>query len=339
MKFWTNRIPTNSSGDFSKLIEKIAASRQGQVKTAAIKEAVATEPANDENEMRTNVHGVEGSPGDQNGEPEADCEQKVVEPKSLTSNAAGEKKEAQLSAPARPAPIAQPQAPKPIGVQQKPSAPMSQKPSIAPKPMAPASPLAQKPANPLQNNPNVHPQPTLNPIPNSQNNPAAGIKPVAPLAGANPAATASPLGAKPAVAPVSGQKPSPVGGQKPPVAPVAGQNAAPAAPRPQTAAPSLATAAGATKVADAPALGKGEGDGENEEGVTKGRFPEPDREQMYKQEPQEDGKAETTKESATQVKDRFIRIANLTSKSKSWLKRYWNILYPESYADAMTQDK
>jgi hypothetical protein len=100
----------------------------------------------------------------------------------------------------------------------------------------------------------------------------------------------------------------------------------------------LAEAKGKTKVADAPDLGKGEGDGENLEGVTKGRFPEPDREEMYKQEPEEEGTAQTNTEAAV-TEARFVRIANLTPKAKNWLKKYWSMLYPSAYADAMTQDK
>lgn len=43
------------------------------------------------------------------------------------------------------------------------------------------------------------------------------------------------------------------------------------------------------------------------------------------------------KESAS--KDNFVRIANLTSKQKSWLKAYWSMLYPSEYADAMVADR
>lgn len=36
---------------------------------------------------------------------------------------------------------------------------------------------------------------------------------------------------------------------------------------------------------------------------------------------------------------KFIVIANLDGKSKSWLKKYWTDLYMGDYADAMTADK
>ena len=40
MKFFTNRIPTSSSGDFAKLVEKVAASNK-QVKTAAAADIIS----------------------------------------------------------------------------------------------------------------------------------------------------------------------------------------------------------------------------------------------------------------------------------------------------------
>lgn len=262
MRFWTNRIPTNSSGDFSKLIEKVAAGRQQNVKTAAVKEADVTEPANTNDvEIRKDVHSLEGLEHDQNGEPEGDDEKKVVDSPSLKASAEEPVKKAQIAAPA-----AKPQA-RPQG---KPQA----------KPAAPVAKAA----------------------------PAPAAKPAVPGA-----KTAAPAAAKPAAKPVA---------QKPAVAPKS---------------PALAEGEAQTKVADAPALGKGEGDGDNLDGVTKGRFPEPDREQMYKQEPEDDGTAKTNKESATVRK--FEKISNLTPKAKSWLKRYWSMIYPSDYADAMTQDK
>lgn len=281
MRFWTNRIPTNSSGDFSKLIEKVAAGRQQNVKTAAVKEADVTEPANTNDvEIRKDVHSLEGLEHDQNGEPEGDDEKKVVDSPSLKASAEEPVKKAQIAAPA-----AKPQA-RPQGKPQaKPAAPVAK---AAPAPAA-------KPAVP-------------------------GAKTAAPAA-AKPAATAAkPVAAKPA-APGAAPAAKPVA-QKPAVAPKS---------------PALAEGEAQTKVADAPALGKGEGDGDNLDGVTKGRFPEPDREQMYKQEPEDDGTAKTNKESATVRK--FEKISNLTPKAKSWLKRYWSMIYPSDYADAMTQDK
>ena len=300
MKFWTNRIATNSNGDFSKLIEKVAASRQQTIKTAAVKQADATEPANTNDvEIRKNVHGIEGSPNDQNGEAEEDGEKKVVEPKGLSSSSEEPLKEAQMAAPAAK-PAVRPQAKpgmKPQGspVQAKPVMKPQPKPGVAPvaKPAAPA--VAGKPSNVISK-PSIAPK--------------AVAKPVAPAA----KAVASP--AKPGIPGVA----------RPVAKPVA-----------RPASPALANADASVKVADAPALGNGEGDGEELEGVTKGRFPEPDREQMYKQEPEEDGTAKTNKESAAQL--RFEKVANLTPKAKAWLNRYWKMIHPAGFADAMTQDK
>jgi len=85
---------------------------------------------------------------------------------------------------------------------------------------------------------------------------------------------------------------------------------------------------------------KGDGDGDDPddcEGVTKGRFPEPDREssECYQQEAQEDGRADVE----SSAKPKFEKIANLKPKQKAWLKKYWSMVYPDGYADAMTQDK
>ena len=38
-------------------------------------------------------------------------------------------------------------------------------------------------------------------------------------------------------------------------------------------------------------------------------------------------------------KRKFIRVANLDSKSKAWLKKYWTKIYMADYADSMTVDK
>lgn len=286
MRFWTNKISTNSSGGFSKLIEKIAADR-AQVKTASVKEAEKTEPANTNDvEVRTDVHSLEGLEKDQNGEPEADGEKKVVDAPSLKASAEETVKEAQIAAPA-----AKPQ-PKPMAPAAKPGLVPGKRPPAAPGAVAakPAAPVA-KPAVPGV--------------------PAAKPSPVAAKPGIPVAAKPAPVAAKPAVP-----------GLKPALAPKS---------------PALAQGEGQAKVADAPALGKGEGDGEKLDGVTKGRFPEPDRDEMYKQEPEEDGAAKTNKEAAT--RRQFVRIANLTPKAKSWLKRYWSMLYPSPYPEAMTQDK
>lgn len=300
MKFFTNKISTNTNGGFSKLVEKVAAARGQNVKTASVKQAETTEPANTNDvEVRKNVHGVEGSPNDQNGEAEADGENKVVDPKGLTASDEVPVKEAQIAAPvAKPQGNMQPQKP----VSSAPSVPGAKPVSSAPgvKPAAPAA----KPGIPT----------------------SIGNKPIAPGV----------VHAKPAVAPKAAPA-SPAAPAQPSAARPAMKPAVPGVARPANpVGPSLAANAANTKVADAPALGKGEGDGENEEGVTKGRFPEPDREEMYKQEPQDEGTAKTEKESAS---TQFTRIANLTPKAKSWLKRYWSILYPSGYADSMTQDK
>lgn len=49
-----------------------------------------------------------------------------------------------------------------------------------------------------------------------------------------------------------------------------------------------------------------------------------------------DAKAETK---AGKKVPRYVKVANLDSKSKSWLFQYWKNLYPAEYADAMTADK
>jgi len=85
MKFFTNKISTGSSGTFQELVNKYAAAEEAkQIKTASavskVKVSQKTEAANDDEEVRKNVHGVEGSPNDQNGEPESDGEKKTVKP-------------------------------------------------------------------------------------------------------------------------------------------------------------------------------------------------------------------------------------------------------------------
>tara|TARA_B100001778_G_scaffold334491_1_gene346141 strand:+ start:31055 stop:31843 length:789 start_codon:yes stop_codon:yes gene_type:complete len=115
MKFFTNKISTNSNGRFSDLVKKIAESDQ-QVKTASAKTAeenvedVVSQEENakveaksdtkvvkaeagvdDDGEgKRTDVHHGEGSPKDQNGEPEEDGENKTVDPEGLGSSAEAE---------------------------------------------------------------------------------------------------------------------------------------------------------------------------------------------------------------------------------------------------------
>lgn len=346
MKFWTNRIPTNSNGDFSKLIEKIAGNRQ-QVKTAAVKEADVTEPANtDDVEVRTDVHSLEGLEHDQNGEPEGENEKKVVNPPSLKASAEEPVKEAQVAAPAvRPQPRVAPAAParpaaaRPAVPGAKPGVPAipGAKPNIPGKSAVPGVPGAKPVAPAVPGAPSAKPAVAAPTAPGVAKPGVPGaVKPSVP----GTANVAAPGAVRPAV---PGAKPGVPGAVRPavPGAKPGVPGARPAVPGGQPVlpkTPALAEADGQTKVADAPALGKGEGDsGENLDGVTKGRFPEPDREEMYKQEPEDDGTAKTDKES--EVKDRFTRIANLTPKAKGWLKRYWGMLYPSDYADAMTQDK
>lgn len=296
MKFWTNRISTGNSVSFSSLVEKIAASRQ-QVKTASAPaiaepepkvaekvEAEKIEPANEDNKMRTNVHGPEGSPADGNGEPEGDDEKKVVS--------------AQIAAP-RPA--VRPSIP---AVK---TAPVAAKPGINPAAPKPAAPIAAKPAIPA-----AKPAPAINP---AAPKPASAVNPAAAKPAINPAAPKT----APAVNPAAAK----------PAAPLVGKPAVnPAAPRPEVKVPALAASTEEIVVA--------EGESVKEETPETGKFPEPDREQMYKQEP-EDGTAKTEKESSRSPQ--FIKIANLKPKAKAFLKRYWSMLYPTQYADAMTQDK
>ena len=152
-------------------------------------------------------------------------------------------------------------------------------------------------------------------------NPA--VKPLAAKPAMNPAV--KPLAAKPAVAPVSAAP-------KPAANPVAQKPSVnPAAPKPMAKMPALAASTEEVVVAET------EGDSKAEVKPEGGKFPEPDREQMYKQEPQEEGGATTEKEASHSPE--FVKIANLKPKAKAFLKRYWGMLYPGSYADAMTQDK
>lgn len=94
------------------------------------------------------------------------------------------------------------------------------------------------------------------------------------------------------------------------------------------------------KVASESDLGDGSGDGEDSEGKNSNRFPEPDRESSdcYNQEAEDDEKEAsscTTASSSANLK----KIANLKPKEKARLKEYFRKYYPESYADALTQDK
>lgn len=51
----------------------------------------------------------------------------------------------------------------------------------------------------------------------------------------------------------------------------------------------------------------------------------------------DDDEEEEEKKEASATK--YIKTANLDEKSKTWLKEYWNGIYPEGFADAMTADK
>jgi len=53
-------------------------------------------------------------------------------------------------------------------------------------------------------------------------------------------------------------------------------------------------------------------------------------------EEKEDDKEE--KEAVASTNGRFIRVAKLNDKTKSWLKKYWQNLYPAEYVDAMIAD-
>ena len=318
MKFITNRIPTGSKSSFSDLVQKIASASK-TVKTASTavepeaKVAEKTEPANGDNEMRHDVHGPEGSPSDQNGEPEQDGEHKVV-----SAQAVAQPVSKPVPTPARPAA-------KPAPVAQKPAAPavpaakppLAVKPAVpgAARPTAPAAPMAAKPAT-------TGAAPTMG-------QPPAPVAPITPAQAAKPIAPAAPSAPSASVA----QKPA---APSAPSAKTAPKNPALASATEEVVVAANADCGCATKVAE----GQAEQDN-GSEGETKntGKFPEPDREQMYKQEPQEDGKAETAKEASAPKSDKFTRIANLTPKAKNWLKKYWSIVYPSDYADAMTQDK
>jgi hypothetical protein len=98
MKFFTNRIPTNSSGSFSDLIKKVAGNEQ-EVKTASAtaKTVKAEAGVDDDGEgKRTDVHHGEGSAKDQNGEPEHEGENKTVDPAGL-SEASSDEEEVKIA--------------------------------------------------------------------------------------------------------------------------------------------------------------------------------------------------------------------------------------------------
>lgn len=86
MKFYTNKISTNSSGSFSDLIKKIAETDSQTIKTASTTKKAEAGVDDDGEGKRTDVHQGEGSPSDQNGEPEEDKENKTVDPAGLNSS-------------------------------------------------------------------------------------------------------------------------------------------------------------------------------------------------------------------------------------------------------------
>ena len=55
--------------------------------------------------------------------------------------------------------------------------------------------------------------------------------------------------------------------------------------------------------------------------------------------PLEDKKEEKDEEKEASSQKKFVRLANLDSKSKSWLSDYWKKIYPADYVDAMLSDK
>ncbi len=138
MKFFTNKIPTGSSKmTLSQLIEnKIAAKNQSQtqVKTASGKE---------EEKVRKDVHGVEGSPNDGNGEPEKDGENKTVESQAVTTPTS-----------TKPVVKTSPAAPKAVAPVAKPAV---AKPAVAPvaKSTVKTSPVAPKINNPISSKPAI----------------------------------------------------------------------------------------------------------------------------------------------------------------------------------------
>jgi hypothetical protein len=62
-----------------------------------------------------------------------------------------------------------------------------------------------------------------------------------------------------------------------------------------------------------------------------------DKEDKEAEATEEKEKEEVKKEAKEKVK--FVKIANLDSKSKAWLNDYWKNLYPAAYVDAMLSDK
>jgi hypothetical protein len=49
-------------------------------------------------------------------------------------------------------------------------------------------------------------------------------------------------------------------------------------------------------------------------------------------------KAEAKSKTKT-ASSKWVKISNLNDKQKGWLKKYWSVLYPREYVDAMIQDR
>ncbi len=68
--------------------------------------------------------------------------------------------------------------------------------------------------------------------------------------------------------------------------------------------------------------------------------PKKDKEDTEDTEDTEETKETETDESAeASSSPKYVKIANLDDKSKSWLRTYWSELYPPEYVDAMVADK
>jgi len=108
MQFFTNKISVGNKSSFGDLIRKVAGSEAGTVKTASLEEVVVAEAGIDDDGegKRTDVHHGEGSPKDQNGEPEKDGENKTVDPAGLSAGSDQETKVAETgegdSGPSKP---------------------------------------------------------------------------------------------------------------------------------------------------------------------------------------------------------------------------------------------
>jgi len=68
-----------------------------------------------------------------------------------------------------------------------------------------------------------------------------------------------------------------------------------------------------------------------------GKLPDALKEHQFKaKEDKEDTDESGEKEASSR---KFVKVANLDSKSKTWLNEYWKNLYPPEYVDAMLSDK